>query len=148
GQTPEPSRPAAEAPAKDEPPPGACKPIGLTVSGEVVFPLECRDFIERQKSISRHALPPETKPAPTAAEAKPTVQDDKPTGSTDNAPLTEDKSAPGIKETEVKPTEVKPTEIKPPETHASESLPAQVGSSDSIRPESKLPENKSPENKF
>src|SRR5215510_3172977 len=59
--------PAAESPAKDEPAPGACKPIGLTVSGEVVFPLECRDFIERQKTVSRRPMPPETKPAPTTA---------------------------------------------------------------------------------
>src|ERR1700755_2231870 len=77
--TPDPSRPAAESPVKDEPPPGACKPIGLTVSGEVVFPLECRDFIERQQNVRRRP-PPEPKPAPKAAEAAPVVPDDKPTG--------------------------------------------------------------------
>src|ERR1700749_3940698 len=94
---PPPDRPpaAAESSAKDQPPPGACKPIGLTVSGEVVFPLECRDFIERQKAVSRRP-PPETKSAPTAAEAKPLLQDDRPTGSTNNAAAVEDKPAPEI----------------------------------------------------
>ena len=61
GQTGSPSdKPpaAAESSAKDEPPPGACKPIGLTVSGEVVFPLECRDFIERKKAMSRRPPSP------------------------------------------------------------------------------------------
>ena len=36
----------------DEPPPGGCTPIGVTVSGEVVFPFLCRGFIERHKNES------------------------------------------------------------------------------------------------
>jgi BA14K-like protein len=39
----------------DAPPAGGCMPIGVTASGEVVFPLQCRDFIERQKAADRKA---------------------------------------------------------------------------------------------
>jgi hypothetical protein len=34
---------------EDEPPPGGCMPIGLTVSGEMVFPIQCKEFIERHR---------------------------------------------------------------------------------------------------
>lgn len=44
-------------------PPGGCMPIGLTASGEVVFPFQCKNFIERQKSADRKAAAPEEKPA-------------------------------------------------------------------------------------
>lgn len=33
----------------EEPAPGACLPIGVTASGEVVFPLSCKDFLDRTK---------------------------------------------------------------------------------------------------
>jgi hypothetical protein len=34
---------------KDEVPPGACTPIGVTASGEVVFPFTCKAFLERRR---------------------------------------------------------------------------------------------------
>src|SRR5215471_5329412 len=69
----------AESSAKDEPPPGACKPIGLTVSGEVVFPLECRDFIERHKAMTQlPPMPPETPRPAAAAEVKPVPSEARP----------------------------------------------------------------------
>src|SRR5215470_12886835 len=106
----------AESSAKDDqPPPGACKPIGLTVSGEVVFPLECRDFIERHKAMTQlPPMPPETprpaaaaevKPVPSearpatvetkpaTAEVKPAAADEKPTGSTEKPAAIEEKPA-------------------------------------------------------
>src|SRR5215471_5218378 len=72
----------AESSAKDEPPPGACKPIGLTVSGEVVFPLECRDFIERHKAMS----PPMTTP-PMPAESRPAAAEANPESKTEAKPV-------------------------------------------------------------
>src|SRR6266436_8535708 len=67
----------AESSAKDgDMPPGGCKPIGLTVSGEVVFPLECKEFIERQKAMISKPAPVETNPA--AAELKPPTAEEKP----------------------------------------------------------------------
>jgi BA14K-like protein len=58
---------AAEPRANEEPPPGSCKPIGFTVSGEIVFPMECKAFIERQKTLDR-------KPA---AQARPAGNEEK-----------------------------------------------------------------------
>jgi hypothetical protein len=59
--TPDPAS-AEPSEKQDLPPPGGCIPIGITVSGDVVFPLQCKDFIERQKA---------SKPKPAAAEEKP-----------------------------------------------------------------------------
>jgi hypothetical protein len=40
----------ATAPSgNDEVPPGGCTPIGVTASGEIVFPLTCRAFLERRR---------------------------------------------------------------------------------------------------
>jgi hypothetical protein len=39
----------AEPSVKEEVPPGGCMPIGLTASGEIVFPIQCKEFIERQR---------------------------------------------------------------------------------------------------
>jgi hypothetical protein len=36
----------------EEPAPGACLPIGVTASGEVVFPLSCKDFLDRTKGVA------------------------------------------------------------------------------------------------
>jgi hypothetical protein len=41
--------PAEPSVKEDEPPPGGCMPIGLTVSGEMVFPIQCKEFIERHR---------------------------------------------------------------------------------------------------
>src|SRR5216684_134796 len=61
---------SAESSVKnDDMPPGGCKPIGLTVSGEVVFPLQCKEFIERQKAMAAKPAAAEVKPAD--AEPKP-----------------------------------------------------------------------------
>jgi hypothetical protein len=38
-----PSQPAGELP------PGGCMPIGVTASGEIVFPLTCRAFLEKRR---------------------------------------------------------------------------------------------------
>ena len=60
----------------DGPPPGGCTPIGVTVSGEIVFPMTCKDFIERHKAKDRASTaaeaetkPPEASKAPDAVEA-------------------------------------------------------------------------------
>lgn len=57
----------------DGPPPGACTPIGITVSGEVVFPLTCRDFIEKHKAADRASSAGEAKPATAEASKAPEV---------------------------------------------------------------------------
>jgi hypothetical protein len=55
----------------DGPPPGGCTPIGITVSGEIVFPLTCKDFIERHKAADRASSAAETKPATAEANKAP-----------------------------------------------------------------------------
>jgi hypothetical protein len=62
--------------SEDGPPPGGCNPIGVTASGDIVFPLTCKDFLERYKAADRASSAAETKPAtaepskaPTAVEA-------------------------------------------------------------------------------
>src|SRR5438270_10675898 len=44
---------AAEPSMNEEPPPGGCMPIGLTASGEIVFPFQCKAFLERQKAADQ-----------------------------------------------------------------------------------------------
>jgi hypothetical protein len=42
----------AEPSVKEDVPPGGCLPIGVTVSGEVVFPFLCKEFIERRRGMA------------------------------------------------------------------------------------------------
>lgn len=55
----------------DGPPPGGCTPIGVTASGDIVFPMTCKDFIERHKAADRAATAAETKPATPQASKVP-----------------------------------------------------------------------------
>src|SRR5712664_2943508 len=61
-----PSSTPAQPSANEDVPPGGCMPIGLTTSGEIVFPIQCKEFIERHRGAAV-----EQKPA--ALEAKPGV---------------------------------------------------------------------------
>jgi hypothetical protein len=58
--------PAAEPSTKEDVPPGGCMPIGLTASGEIVFPIQCKEFIEREREKAVEQKPP-TAEAPLAA---------------------------------------------------------------------------------
>ena len=49
---------------KDEVPPGGCTPIGVTASGEIVFPFTCKGFLERVRG-------PMEEPKPAAQAEKP-----------------------------------------------------------------------------
>jgi hypothetical protein len=51
-------------------PPGGCMPIGLTASGEIVFPIQCKEFIERQrgKALEQKPAGVEEKPATKQSE--------------------------------------------------------------------------------
>src|SRR5712672_4177126 len=39
----------AQPSVNEDVPPGGCMPIGLTTSGEIVFPIQCKEFIERHR---------------------------------------------------------------------------------------------------
>jgi hypothetical protein len=62
--------PAEPSVKEDEPPPGGCMPIGLTVSGEMVFPIQCKEFIERHrgKAVEQKPAAVEEKPAAKQSE--------------------------------------------------------------------------------
>src|SRR4051812_15043072 len=64
--TVDPSPAPAEPSVEEEVPPGGCMPIGLTASGEIVFPIQCKEFIERQRGRA-------VEQRPTAVEGRPGV---------------------------------------------------------------------------
>jgi hypothetical protein len=65
-----PSPTPAEPSVKDDVPPGGCMPIGLTASGEIVFPIQCKEFIERRrgKAVEQKPAAVEEKPAAKQSE--------------------------------------------------------------------------------
>ncbi len=66
-----PSPAPAEPSVKEDVPPGGCMPIGLTASGEIVFPIQCKELIERQrgKAVEQKPAAAEEKPAAKQSEA-------------------------------------------------------------------------------
>lgn len=75
GATSDPNMTAAEPAAKQEPPPGGCMPIGLTASGEMVFPLSCRTLIERYSADRKRPADAETtSQIPSGREEVPSTQ--------------------------------------------------------------------------
>jgi len=81
-----PSAAPAQPSGNADVPPGGCMPIGLTTSGEIVFPIQCKEFIEqhRGKDVEQNSAAVEQKPAdvveqkPVAVKEKPAAVDDKP----------------------------------------------------------------------
>jgi hypothetical protein len=41
-----------EAPKTDNVPTGGCMPIGLTARGELVFPMQCRELLDRERGAA------------------------------------------------------------------------------------------------
>jgi hypothetical protein len=76
-------RPADTAPSvqtqpavKQGAPPDGCQPIGLTASGEIVYPIQCKAFVERERAAEQKpaaapaAAPEKAEAQPAAAEVK------------------------------------------------------------------------------
>jgi hypothetical protein len=73
----------ADATVKQGPPPGGCMPIGVTVSGQIVFAFQCKDFIEQQKAANLKSGGAADKPAASddgiaAAPQQPATPEEKP----------------------------------------------------------------------
>lgn len=91
----------AEPAAKADVPPGGCMPIGLTASGEIVFPIQCKEFIDRERSKAAVELTPGTageKPAladdkPGVGEQKPALADEKPAAAEPKPAMVEQRPA-------------------------------------------------------
>jgi hypothetical protein len=64
--------PAPAGPSvKEDVPPGGCMPIGMTASGEMVFPIQCKAIIERERGTA-------VEQNPSAVEQKPAVESSNP----------------------------------------------------------------------
>jgi hypothetical protein len=128
--------PAQLAKDDDGPPPGACKPIGLTVSGEVVFPLECREFIERalnsKPAVAATKPSLESKPSgvqsePAATVARGPAAGEKPADVAEKPATAEERPASAeTKSVEAKPVEAKPVEAKSVEAKSVETKPIET----------------------
>jgi outer membrane biosynthesis protein TonB len=113
--------PAAADAAKDTGPFGGCEPIGMTASGELVFPLECKHKLKLPAAPVASEEPAVDNKPVAAAEAKPAAPEDKavvtpektavadkPAAET-KAAAVEDKPAPVASAAEVKPVAVQET---------------------------------------
>ena len=100
-----PSPSPAEPSMKEDVPPGGCMPIGLTASGEIVFPIQCKEFIERQRGQAV-----ERKPA--AVEERPGVSLPAWANSAVVKPAQAAKQSEGVASVNRKPA-IKPLEIVP-----------------------------------
>jgi hypothetical protein len=68
------------APAAEEVPPGGCMPIGITAAGEMVFPIQCKEFIEKhrgavaeKKSVEEKPIEAPKQPEVAPVESKPVI---------------------------------------------------------------------------
>jgi hypothetical protein len=81
----------AEPSVKEDVPPGGCMPIGLTASGEIVFPIQCKEFIERARG--------------KAVEQKPAAAEEKAAAKQSGAAAPSETVAPENSKPAVKPVE-------------------------------------------
>jgi hypothetical protein len=120
----------AQPSVNDDVPPGGCMPIGMTTAGEIVFPIQCKEFIERHRGAAVEEKPAaEQKPA--AIEAKPAAVEAKPAAVEPKPAAVEQKPA----AVEQKPAAV---EQKP----AAVEQKSAARQSESVAPESSKPVNK------
>ena len=82
---------AAASTMTTQPPPGGCMPIGVTVSGQIVFAFQCKEFIEQQKAANQDPAAAADKPA--TAEEKPAAGQEKPAPAEEKPPAVEEKTA-------------------------------------------------------
>ena len=120
----------AEPAAKADVPLGGCMPIGLTASGEIVFPIQCKEFIDRERSKAAVEQTPRAaggKPAladdkPGVAEQKPAVADEKPAAAEPKPAMVEERPAdaePKPAVVEEKPAPRQLEAVAPPQDAAS-----------------------------
>ncbi|MGC2810029.1 MAG: hypothetical protein WA303_06585 [Bradyrhizobium sp.] len=82
-----------EPTVKADVPPGGCMPIGLTASGEIVFPIQCKEFIDRERGKAVEQTPPAAAGKPAMADEKPAAAEQKPFVVEQKPPVVEEKPA-------------------------------------------------------
>src|SRR5208282_5428710 len=85
---PSPAAQAQQPKKQDDVPPGGCTPIGLTASGEMVFPLLCRALLEQQRGPISQQLPTSTPKQDVPVTASTTTDSKQDTPSRQEAPTT------------------------------------------------------------
>jgi hypothetical protein len=65
-----------QSPINEDVPPGGCMPLGVTASGEIVFPFQCKELIEKHRGQDAEHVPageptPPSEQVPAIAEEKP-----------------------------------------------------------------------------
>src|SRR3979490_289627 len=86
---PAPAQPSVSA----DVPPGGCMPIGLTASGEIVFPIQCKAIIEQYRGKDVEQKPAAVEQKPVAAEQKPAAVEQKPAAAEQKPAAVEEKTA-------------------------------------------------------
>jgi hypothetical protein len=66
-----PSPTPVEPSVKEDVPPGGCMPIGMTASGEMVFPIQCKGIIERGRGSALERKPAILEDSATAKSKSP-----------------------------------------------------------------------------
>jgi hypothetical protein len=75
--TANPSAAPAQASVNDDLSSSGCTPFGLTASGEVVFPIQCKEVIDRHRAAAVERKPVAVVEQPAAVEAKPAAVGEK-----------------------------------------------------------------------
>jgi outer membrane biosynthesis protein TonB len=154
-----PSAAPAQPSVKEDVPPGGCMPIGLTASGEIVFPIQCRELIERHRETTVEQKPAaveekraasEEKPAvieqkSIAAEDKPAAVEQKPVAEEQKPAAVEDK--PAAAEQKPAAVEEKPAAVAEKPPAAEQKPPAVEEKPATQQSEAATPENNEPANK-
>lgn len=71
-----PSPVPAQPSVNEDVPPGGCMPIGLTVSGDIVFPIQCKEFIERRRGAAVEQKPAAVEEKPAAKQSEEVAPED------------------------------------------------------------------------
>jgi hypothetical protein len=116
-----PSAAPAQPSGNADVPPGGCMPIGLTTSGEIVFPIQCKEFIEQQRGKDV-----EQKPA-AVVEQKPAAVEEKPAPVEDKAAVRRSEAVAPVAPENSKPAD-KPLETVPLPQRAERKLREHVSS--------------------
>jgi hypothetical protein len=113
-----------------DPPPGGCMPIGVTASGDIVFPLQCMGFIERQQGTAVREKPaatgqkrPTAEDNPAAAAEKPPAAKEKPAAAAEKPPAAEEKPAAAAEKPPAAAEKPAAVEEKPPTKQSEAAVP-------------------------
>jgi BA14K-like protein len=119
GASPAPAQPSVSV----DVPPGGCMPIGLTASGEIVFPIQCKELIERHRGKDVEQKPAMLEEKPAVVEEKPAIVDEKPVVVEEKPAAVEEKPAVAEDKAAAKQSEAVAPESSEPVNRPVEAVP-------------------------